>query len=272
MARNGAGAALRLVAICVLAAVASSQDEMECVATAIAATGQGEAAGEALSNAVAETLTEAVICEQGAMAQPGSVGGLSVAVALAISEASEIGQNCSADAEAAAEITSELVTDRVASELLNQVDGDEETLARAWLTARGPDVKAAVQDSPTFLGEDGCLDLEALSNGLPTAVELGVVLSDAVQQIIQAIQCGNNLEVSEEACIWEDRMFKGQCIGAGEAGDTGGTVDAPESDSGAATDRVTCLNEFADCRGADGADCSDALRECLEMASECTFC
>lgn len=264
MARDVAAALLHLVALCALLSGLSAQDEMDCVATATAAAVENQPAEGALSSAVAGTLTDTVICEQGAMAQPGAVGGLSVAVALAISEANEIGQNCSADSGAAANIAAELVTLRVGSAMLAPLDDDAKVLATAWLDARGPDVKAAVQDAPTFLGEDGCLNLASLSDGLPTAVELGVVLSDAVQQVIQALQCGNNLVESDDACIWEDRMFRGRC--------TGDEVAAVDPGEGGAANQVTCLNDFSDCQGGGGSGCSETLRECLLTASECPFC
>ena len=246
---------------------AFAQVDEECVANAVAMTAPDTASADALSNAVAETLTKSVACEEGASANPDEVGALSVAVALAISEANQIGQQCTADAEAAAEFATATVTDGIANTLLTEAEGDEKVLADAWLTARGPDVAEIIADSPSFLSEDGCLDLTALSMGLPTAVELGEILSDAIGQIVEAIQCGTNLEPSDEECLWADRMFSGKCLES-----TSEPTPTTPSPSPEPKTRTECRDDFTLCREEEGENCSEEFTTCFQAAVGCRYC
>lgn len=113
--------------------------------------------------------------------------------------------------------------------------GDPAVLADAWLNARGEDIAAIIEKSQENESDsafvDGCIDLDSLAAGLPTAVELGLVLEDAIGQILEAVQCGTNLEPGEEECTWANRKFIGSCI-------SGDTVDT----------RSSCLQKFIDCR------------------------
>lgn len=232
---------LVLILLAVLATNALSQVDEDCVAEAVAQTTSTTAVAEAVSGTVSQTFTSTVVCGDSVKTDPNSVGGLSFAVAVAISEAEEVEEKCVANAEAQAEagnFTSDFVTGVISDTLLGEVEGDEETLARAWLEAQNTAMQELVKEAQNNdvgkIARDGCVDISALQNGLPTATELGDALADAIGQIFQAVTCGDNLEPSEEPCTWADEKFKGQCLGVQPVSEAP-SVSSPEANPATAS-------------------------------------
>lgn len=247
-----------LLAMVLLSAVALGQEPDdgadECLATAIAETDPNSATADALSNAFANALSRGVQCGE-TNDRPGETSGLSVAVAIAISESRVVGQSCSAFVDAQADVTSRFLTETLSEVILDGVDGDAEVLATAWLEARGPDITEAVRASEVENGlsafdSNGCLNLRALSGGLPTATDLGAILEDAVTQILRAINCGDNVSASREPCTWNEsrRSFFGACLS--------------REDALSRVDR--CRADYRNClRYGRRRECISTLRNCL---------
>ncbi|GMH42669.1 hypothetical protein BSKO_10588 [Bryopsis sp. KO-2023] len=235
------------------------EDQEACISRALADTDPNNAVGDALSNAVAQAMTQVILCGD-ERPDASSVSGLSIAVALAISESRAAGETCTADAEANAEEVARLVGENagggLAAGLTDNLEGDSLVMANAWLDARGQDIvdiiEQAESTSPSVLSSEGCLDLSALANGLPTAIELGSILEDAIGQILRATQCGTNLEPSEEECTWENRKFKGKCVSV---------------DPAAVPPKKDCNEEFKQCKKSKPSwQCFLERRDCQKAA------
>ncbi|GMH35767.1 hypothetical protein BSKO_03635 [Bryopsis sp. KO-2023] len=251
-----------LLAVALLSAVAIGQepgeDVDECLATAFAETDPNSATADALSNAFANALSRVVQCDE-TETGPGESSGISVAVAIAISESRVVGQSCSAFVESQADVTSRFLTETLSEVLRDEVEGDSEVLATAWLEARGPDITEAVRAAEveseiSAFDSNGCLNLVALSGGLPTATDLGEILVDAVNQITRAINCRDNIVESEDPCTWNElqRSFFGRCLSTQQA--------ISEADR--------CREQFRSCQRyqpdqRSRRQCLTTLRDCL---------
>ncbi|GMH35766.1 hypothetical protein BSKO_03634 [Bryopsis sp. KO-2023] len=211
-----------LLACCILIGVAAAQAPSEVQACLDMARGESEstsATAEVLTGAVSMALSTVVLCEEDQLTTSSDVAGLSIAVAISISESRVAAEQCATTPEEQADATGRLVTDAISNTLRNQLDGDSERLADAWLQARGPSLLETVrmaeqQASRQALDSEGCLDFSSLTRGLPTAEDVGNVLGDAIGQILRAVTCGDNVVQTDEVCWWREneKRFYGGCL------------------------------------------------------------
>lgn len=232
----------------------------DCVSQAMANADPGNAVGEALSNAVASTITQTFSCGQDTGPNPNAVSGLSVALALAISESRSVGENCIAVGDASAEGVTNYVGQSVGNDIVagfvDGFQGESAMMANAWLESERQGVIDIIQNGernrgPVLNGQ-GCLSLPSLANGLPTAVELGVLLDSAIRQILEAVQCGKNYEVADTKCTYSNKIFRGQCL--------------PRDQSEQPPAQRDCAREFDECRYAGRKGCFAEKVKCWQAS------
>ncbi|GMH37338.1 hypothetical protein BSKO_05211 [Bryopsis sp. KO-2023] len=196
--------ALVLCSFCVRPNLAS--EESECVAQATAEATELESAAEAVSNAVAATLTKTINCDTGEL-EDGNAS-LSIALALAISVAREIGQNCTSDADAQAGLAGELVGREILVGLDN-VDAEE---ANSKVFDAG--ARALGESAADTVNEDD-VDIDQ-------AEEIAEQIFEAAREILTALKCdGKNVNPAPGECRFLNQRFIGDCEGQGSQGSRG---------------------------------------------------
>lgn len=201
-----------------LVSCAVGQDVGECVANAVSRTDPNNAVGEAMSNAIAQSFSKVIVCEDGTTVQPGDSSSLAIAVSVAISESRGAAQECTANADAQAIEVGENVAGKVGENLVGAAPSEEQKkLSQAWLKKNQGAVAEKVKQgeyasyAPGRTSE-GCIDIRSILGASPTAAEVGATLEKAINEIIAAVTCGDNVENDPDTSCWFDgAMFKGDC-------------------------------------------------------------
>lgn len=248
----GSRKALVFGVLCVLSALVAGQDEA-CLSQARANTDPQNAVGTALSNAVATSIARTFDCGLSNSPDPSAVSGLSVAVALAISESRQVGETCIADAEASTDDVARFVAETVGEEieagLAEGLQGEASLMTSAWIDSERPAVMSVIKNTENSrsspLSGNGCLNLGGVAGGLPTAVELGVLIDSAVRMILRAVRCGENFSPTGQKCKYEGGTFVGQCL-------------APPP-------QRNCGREFRDCQRKGGS-----VKRCAAAKVQCS--
>lgn len=204
--------------VSLLLCVASAQD---CAADAIAQTDPNNAVGNAISNAVAQAFTKVIVCEDGAQTNPEDVSSLAISVAVAISQSRVAGEECTANADAAALEVGDSVAGLVGDGLVNGAPGQpQKDLANAWLK-KGEDAVAdkVYQGELAYQGgardASGCLDIASILGSAPTAGQVGMLLNGVINNILTAVTCGTNVDTTPTPggdCKSEGSEFVGDCV------------------------------------------------------------
>ncbi|GMH42517.1 hypothetical protein BSKO_10436 [Bryopsis sp. KO-2023] len=215
----------------------AAQDLDACMARAMAATDPENAISEAVATSVATAVSDVIDCGAGSGPNAEQVSGLAVAFSLAISETRAATENCVAEAIATAEdvpgIVGEAIKMMVKAGVLSEVDGAYRTMADAWFAAREWEIMRLVERRERQRGW----------------VELASLIGEAVRGILEAVQCGVNLESNEKECSFESGKFVGLCI---EPKATG-PQKTPD-----------CKGDFKNCiRGQDPYHCYYKFIECM---------
>jgi len=227
----------------------------ECVAMARASTNPNMATTDAVANAVAETFSKSVKCdeEKGGLNDT-EVPGLSIAIALAISEAEDVAQECTSDADAQANLTAMAVADdirEVLGEATNETT-DEDKISQARVDALTRDLEGSIMNETETTMDGEVPGIVPLS--VPTADEVAKMVEEAIQDILLAIQCGEeqNVEPGEEGvqgeCIFLNGRFIGDCLKErtpeppAATGSPSGPSVATENDGGEDQPRCIFLN------------------------------
>lgn len=104
------------------------EDVDACFAKATAVTDPKNAVGNALANSVAQATSKTLQCGEDSQSSPSDISGLSVAVALAISQTRDADVTCAAEVDADAQEepkrVANRVTDSLATGLLDQLEGE----------------------------------------------------------------------------------------------------------------------------------------------------
>lgn len=222
--------AVFLMASLLLVGYAVGQENGDCVANAMARTDPNNAVGEAVSNAVAQSFSKVIVCEDGSVVQPGDSSSLAIAVSVAISESRGAAQECTASADAQANEVGEKVAGKVAEGLVaGSPSESEKKLTQAWLNKERGNVAERVKqgelsNNAPARTSSGCLDIRSILGAAPTAADVGATLDKAINEILTAVTCGNNVENNPDTpCAYDGANFSGDCTNGPAPAENAGT-------------------------------------------------